>query len=377
MKKYILLLLTLILLIPVSAVSAVKDVGSYAEVDRYIDPSLPEKDKQILREVMLNLDKEDRKNVFYINEADGFFTANKVEALKEFKVKYKNLINTDGKLKKDPNYVEPKYEVEKEAGLVSTLAYLPPTNVCPTAHTGPFRRVKSKIGYSRVNAYVYLPQKGTEAVMTPKSKTVNGVTKMTGDTAYMYLGAINTATGQQVDAGLSLNYGDGIPPVNPTEETWAMTWLGMDSIASGSPANFKMGTTAFMKFYIPANNQAALYVSGTAKNGLPLEQTMVWNVLPNKQFTPSGANMLVKRVTSIAQSIGYEDFTTGSYLNNARWSNVNIGTTAGSETPWNASHIGTGTSGDPSHCGYKANSVLIDWVSWSEETIKIKTGILP
>jgi hypothetical protein len=158
--------------------------------------------------------------------------------------------------------------------------------------------------------------------------------------------------------------------VTASEETWGMFSLGMGSVISGSPANFKMGTNASVKFYIPTNNQATLAVSGTSKSGTPLSQTVVWNVDPTKQFTISGSQMQMKRVTSIAQTVGYQDFTTGSYLYNAQWNNVKVGTTSGSEQLMNASSTSTG-------CAYQPSNVLVDWVSWAQETVKVKTGALP
>nr|WP_145160582.1 hypothetical protein [Paenibacillus terrae] len=110
MKKSILNLLVaaVVLTVPMSSVNAENDamtgnsiVQEQAVTDvGYIDPKLPEKDKQILKEVMKNLDKEDRENVFFIDETDGFFTSNRQDRLNEYKLKYKDLVSEDGKLKK-------------------------------------------------------------------------------------------------------------------------------------------------------------------------------------------------------------------------------------------------------------------------------------
>ncbi|MBJ9993252.1 hypothetical protein [Paenibacillus sp. S28] len=389
MKKSILNLLVaaVVLTVPMSSVNAENDamtgnsiVQEQAVTDvGYIDPKLPEKDKQILKEVMKNLDKEDRENVFFIDETDGFFTSNRQDRLNEYKLKYKDLVSEDGKLKKKPNYkdiVQDKSELTCETSDESAfttfgLGYSHPSTACASANSGPYRKVLSVPGKSRITANVYLPVKGTEIYMNPKDKTVGGVTKKTGDAADMYLGALNTIGTKvyQVDAGLQFNWGDGKAPETPTEETWGMISLGMGSVISGSPANFKMGTTAFMKFYIPQSNQAALSVSGTAKDGTPLSQTIVWNVDSEKGFTTYGTAMQVKRITSIAQTTGYEDLTTGSYVYNAQWNDVKVGTASGTEQLMNASLTST-------NCGYQPSNILVDWTSWAQETVKVKTGPL-
>ncbi|QSF44930.1 hypothetical protein [Paenibacillus tianjinensis] len=379
-KGLLYLLFVLVLAIPlnvVSAESSSNDISNKVDFG-YIDPKLPQKDQKILREVMQNLDKEDRENVFYIDENTGYFTANRTEKLNEYKAKYKDIIGSDGNLKHDVNYKENAQSVSalecEKIGLDATFSvasFANPTTPCNSADSGPFRKVVSTTGKSRITADLYLPAKGTEMVMSPKSITVDGKQTTTGDTAYIYVGALNTVGSvvHQVDAGLQFNYGDGVDPMYATEETWAMTSLDMGSVISGSPANFKMGTNAFMKFYIPANNQAALSVSGTAKDGSALTATMVWNVSATKGFTTSGSLMQVKRITSIAQLYKHEDLTTGSYMNNVQWNNVKVGTVSGSEQLMNASTTSSG-------CGYKTSNILVEWTSWAQEVIRVKTGTL-
>ncbi|WP_223067357.1 hypothetical protein [Paenibacillus caui] len=368
-KKLCFFLLILVLLVPATLVNA-KNQSQLNEDVGYIDSRLPEKDKEILKEVMKNLDKEDRENVLFIDE-DGYFTMNKLDKLNEYKEKYKELIGPDGKLKRDPNYKEKTVNLgEAVEPNVSILSYTNPTTSCPSANSGPFRKIASAKGYSRITTNLYLPIKGTDISMTPKTVNTPNGPQSTYDTAYMYVGAYNVGTDGNtytVDAGLMFNYGDSIDPVYPTEETWAMTSLGMSSVISGSPANFKMGTSAFMKFYIPTSNQAALYVTGTAKNGTPLSQTIVWNVSSIKNFSTYGTNMQVKRITAIGQK--YEDLTTGSYLYNAQWSDVKVGTASGTEQLQNAASTATS-------CGYQTYNVLVDFTDFSRETVKVKTGTL-
>ncbi|AEI45637.1 hypothetical protein [Paenibacillus mucilaginosus] len=340
--------------IPISSAQANKDTVGF------IDERLSKDQKDKLKEVMKNLDPEDRENV-YLFDLDGSFTANRVELIEEFKKQNKDKLDTNGKLKKNANANETQTAVKK-SGVVETLAYTNPAASCVSASSGPYRKVVSSTGKSRLTANIYLPIKNSEIV----------INKYPNEAAHIYTGAING--NQQVDAGLMFNWGDGVAPVTATEETWAMSTLGMN-YSSGTIGNFKMGQTVFMKFYVPANNQAVLNVEGYKKDNTYLSATAVYTVDPSKGFTTNGANMKVKRVTSIGQDFDAdptkhsENLTTGSYLNNVKWSNVKVGTTSGTEQLQTAS-----TTSES--CGYKTSNVLVDFVSFSQETVRVKAGTL-
>lgn len=135
-----------------------------------------------------------------------------------------------------------------------------------------------------------------------------------------------------------------------------------------------MGQTVFMKFYVSASNQVTLNVEGYKKDNSFLSATAVYGVDPSKGFTVGGSTMSVKRITSVAQDFTpgagtSENLTTGSSLYNVVWSNVKVGVASGSEQLQNASTTSTS-------CGYKTSNVLVDFTSYSQESIKVKAGTL-
>ena len=239
MKKWLIIVLTAALTTLMAPSILAK---SNQNENIFIDSRLSVEDQLELLSVMKNLDKEDRQNVLYIRE-DGSFTANRLEILEEFKLRNKDKI-VNNKLNVDWNTDDKTaiYDsIVQSAAPISTSSYTNPTNACPSDNTGPFRRVMSKSGYSRLTADIYLPSKSlSEAYMK------NG----TNDKGYIYSGAV-TSIGH-IDMGLALNYESGSQPWN---ETWGMFVKGHSS--ESTPAefgNYKMGQTVFFKYYTPADN---------------------------------------------------------------------------------------------------------------------------
>lgn len=336
MKKYLALLLSVLLL--GSLVGTTVFAQPNIDTNFYIDSKLPVKDRIALGEIMRALDPEDRKNVIFIFE-DGSFTANRLELLEEFRKQNQDNFDKNGKIKlfKSP-------DVTKVKNKVTIAAYQNPSTE-GTGGSGPYRRVLSKTGYSRLTANIYLPDKYlNEAYMKPGLPIP--------DKGYIYTGAVTT--GGQIDMGLALNYDYG---TTSTMETWGMFIVGDNGDNDANFGNFKMGTTVFLKYYTPSDNTAALYVSGVAKDGSPLAITLTAQIPSYKGFKVNGTGMQIKRITSIGQDT--EDLTTGSYIKNVHWSNVKIGTTS------------------ESFVGYKTSNVLVDYFSQSDEKVWVKAGTLP
>ncbi|HAG10757.1 MAG TPA: hypothetical protein DCK76_05100 [Desulfotomaculum sp.] len=335
----------------------------------YIDSSLPEKDKAIMKDIMEHLDKEDRENVLYI-ALDGSYYANKASLLAEFKKQNEGKFDATGKLKLLTNEIPLIDEgninsitkpdvttLTEETGLTATSSgYQHPSSQCTNNNSGPYRKVLSKSGYSRLIANIYLPAKPNEAVMTPSATS--------GDKGYIYTGAVTS--GGQIDMGLALNYEAGPAPTN---ETWGMFVTGASSVITPDYGNYKMGTSVYMKYYTPQNNQAALYCSGYDKAGNPSIHTLVVAVSTSLNFKTSGVGMQIKRITSIGQIKNHQDLTTGSFIKNVGWSNVKIGTTSGSEVLMNSSNTS-------SMCGYKTSNVLVDYTNQANEKVWVKCGNL-
>lgn len=336
----------------------------------YIDPRLPEKEQVTMKKIMQSLDKEDRENVLFIDE-DGCVIANRLELIEEFKKQNKDKFNKDGKLKKIKKVTPVNEEVLPNGDLdlisIASTGYIHPSVEYPSANSGPFRRVLSTEGHSRLIANIYLPAKTSgEAYMNPKTVTncTHDTTHTTtGDKGYIYTGAVTS--GGQIDMGLALNYDAG---PNFWNETWGMFVEGAEVITPDY-GNYKLGQTVFFKYYSPQNNQAALYVSGLDKSGNTSEHTLVVAVSSTKGFRTDGQGMKIKRITSVGQSVGHEDLTTGSYIKNVGWNNVKIGTYSGSEELMNS----TNTS---EFGGYKLENILVDYTDQANEKVWVKCGTL-
>ncbi|ANS74340.1 hypothetical protein AWM70_06875 [Paenibacillus yonginensis] len=353
MKKTIAVLFSVMLL--ASTIKPVSAEPSFGKI--MIDSQISSRDRATLQNVMEGLDPEDRENVIYLYE-DGTITANKVELINEFKAENANSIGPDGKLKLTPNnelrgFVENASDgFANEDSPITTYAYTNPNSVCTSDNAGPFRRVLSTTGKSRITANIYLPSKSASEVYISNSNT---------EQAYIYMGA--SAPGGELDMGLALNYAPGS---STTNETWGMFIKG-DTSNDANFGNFKMGSEVFMKFYVVSSSAVALYVNGVNKSGVAKEYTLTAQVSSSKGFNTSGSNMQVKRLTTIAQKP--QNLTSGSYLYNVHWYNVKVGTASGTEVLMDSTNTA-------SACGYQISNVLVNYISQNNEYIKLKAGTL-
>jgi hypothetical protein len=185
-----------------------------------------------MKEVMRPLDKEDRENVLYIAE-DGTIIANKPSLKSEFIEQNKGNIE-NGKLRKataeelQERIVKQKdQENETQSADFTTAAYTTPALNCTNTSagaraTGPFRRVESTKGFTRLEASIHLPSKtASEAYINPSSVGTPN------DKGYIYSGSYIYGSGSNsnsivytVDLGLSLNYNAGN---TPSQETWGIS----------------------------------------------------------------------------------------------------------------------------------------------------------
>ncbi|ATW25713.1 dockerin type I domain-containing protein [Candidatus Formimonas warabiya] len=373
MLRKMFLLVVLVFFTLLSIPAGAKD----AEKADFIDNRLSLEDQIKMENVMKNLAKEDRENVLFI-DLDGSILANRLELIEEFKKRNSDLLGKDGKLIRwfTTQTDTPEKEIssattgeismdDADAPAVITSApswgWNHPANELPNIKSGPYRRISSTTGFSCLTAQIYLPDKysGEAFVNTDNAK---------GDTLHIYSGA-NTSAGK-VDAGLLLNY---------TSETWGM-FINPNpddnpNVGWAQPkdlGNFKMGTTVDFKYYTPCDNQFALAVSGVDKYGNPSNHTAVVNVPESYEFRSDGVGMQVKRVTSIAQTFDHQDLTTGSFLRNAKWANVKIGTSLGSVVLMTNNTTSSADSG-----GFKGENVLVNYTDPANEKVWIKCGVIP
>lgn len=358
--------------------SLIGSANAAPKEELYIDSSLSFEEQKAIKQVMLTLDKEDRENVLYIKE-DGTIIANKKTLKDEFVEQNKDKIE-NGKLRKATaeelrsRTVEPQTSTYESTNFdFSTAAYSTPTLNCTNTvqgarKTGPFRRVESTKGYTRLEASIYLPSKvSNEAYINPTSVGSSNDKGYIYTGSYIYASSTSTSIYYTVDLGLALNYDAG---ATSSMETWGM-YINGGTLASGTFGNFKLGSTVAMKYYISSDNNHTLTVAGYDKNSVYQSKTVVMSTPSSQGFTVANANKIsVRRVTSIAQTENSENFTTGSYIKNVGWSDVKVGTSSTNVTLMNS----TNTS---YFCAYNPGNVQVDYVSQAQEKVWVKAGTLP
>lgn len=296
-------------------------------------------------------------------DADGSILSNKIELIEEFKEQNANLIDEKGKLKQPITTKALTSLSDQGTGLLTSsntsswTGWKYPEAACPSVKTGPYRKVTTQQGYSRMQATIKLPTKNQGIIMTP--------TASSEDKGYVYMGATDKRN-NQIDAGVAFNYGAGPYYWN---EAWDMFIAGADPGSSPGFGTFKPGW-AVMKFYIPEDNKIVLEVTGTNKKNNELATfTVAANVTGwLKDFNANGSQVTLKRVTSIAQE--KEDLTTGSILGSSsdpvKWESVKIGTSTSNMIYPTIGYF----------CGYQVSNVLVNFKDHSYEDVRIKTGTL-
>lgn len=142
------------------------------KIEALIDKDLPDNEKKKIKEIMYLLDEKHRQNVIHIN-ADGSIVSNKKQLKEEFKTKNKSLLDNSGKLKELPSQwvkTEIAEEVKPDTGAklnlgVASTGWKYPDYQSENANSGPYRRVYSGTGYSRLRASLEVPKKGAGIYM--------------------------------------------------------------------------------------------------------------------------------------------------------------------------------------------------------------------
>lgn len=214
---------------------------------------------------------------------------------------------------------------------------------CRDEHTGPYRRVYSKPGYSYQRSSVYLPTDKSADLYEEKSGG-------SGDTAFVYVGGWG-GKGGAVDAGFQ--HGRYMAR---EQDDWAPFFLieqpgGASGVTvsterqrSGDPWRLLAGQAADLTFWV--SQEAGQTILSMTMSGVtnisreaatltlraPVDARYAWDAL-------GGGNVL-KRMTTIGQKRGHQNLQSGSYLRNVRWTNSVIGTTAANARAWQGEQTG-------------------------------------
>ncbi|WP_027481110.1 hypothetical protein [Deinococcus pimensis] len=218
-----------------------------------------------------------------------------------------------------------------------------PAGRCESEKSGPYRRVYSNPGFAFMSARVYLP--GEDAGELRENKAAGH-----GDTAFVYVGGWG-GRGGAVDAGFqhgraSKDRVDDWAPFFLVQQAGGKSVITVSSEkqAGGAAWRLAAGTEAFLKFWVTREDGVTrlnLYVEGTtSQDGVPGSLTLSAPVDDTFGWDPSGGRNILKRMTTIGQTFGKENLTSGSFLTGVRWSEGRIGRTEADAHPWAAADTG-------------------------------------
>ena len=216
-------------------------------------------------------------------------------------------------------------------------------------NTGAFRRVLSKTGFAFEAADIHLP--GGNNIST---LAVGGGLKPSGDTVYVYLGG-RGSSGGEVDAGFQYS---------AAKNNWSL-FLAVSKFgftygpSPGAPVHprFAADQTVHLEFEVVAPDVLEVRGTGILDGGgtpvtlairvdasaFPLTHSNVEadlaGTLTGFGWDPAGGGNRLKRVTSLAQIAGHEDFDTGSFVHGVDWSNCTLGKTKSAAAAWKAADI--------------------------------------
>jgi hypothetical protein len=246
-------------------------------------------------------------------------------------------------------------------------------------NTGPFRRALSKTGFAYEAADIALPGRNDITALDP-----SGRLKPSGDTVYVYLGG-RGSRGGEVDAGLQYS---------AAHDNWSL-FLAVGGFgytygpSPGAPAHprFVSGQTVRLEFEVIETDEVEVRATGIDEAATDVPPTPVTHAIrldvsafpesnanvdadragrpTNFGWNPSGAGNRLKRVTSMAQEAGHENFLSGSFVHGVEWANCVIGRSPGDAAPWSAAN----TSGFTTHPDN--GTVSVDFASQAEETVSI------
>lgn len=306
-----------------------------------------------MKDVLSKLDEKHRENVVHVKE-DGTIISNKKQLKEEFITKNAKLIGKDGKLIKKPSawVKDEKTEPDQPSLLplsIQSTGWKYPDYQSENVNSGPYRRVFSNTGYSRLRGNLSLPAKNNGVYMSSLN-----------DKAYAYTGAVDSG-GKGIDIGLAYNYESGD---QAHQESWGMFMAGSSNVTMPSNKNFQGGQTVYIDFYTWATNAVALYAEGYNRAGYFVGSTLTAELGSSYKFYADGTGMKVKRITSIAQSP--QNLTSGSEINYVGWNNIEIGQRYNPAVSQNWGLF----------YGYPKTSILVDYTDQSNEKVRVKTGTL-
>ncbi|MFC3862636.1 hypothetical protein ACFOPQ_17870 [Deinococcus antarcticus] len=214
---------------------------------------------------------------------------------------------------------------------------------CKDERSGPYRRVYSKPGYAYQHSRIYLPSDNHGDLHEEKSAGC-------GDTCFIYTGGWG-AKGGAVDAGFQHGR-----YMNQGQDDWAPFFLvqqpgGPSAItvsdqrqAGGDPWRLAAGQDAELAFWVTQDADLtvlSLFIRGVT-NLDRTESTLTLRAPIDARFgwDAGGGLNILKRMTTIGQTYGKQNLSTGSFMQGVNWQQSRIGTSEADAQDWRAEHTG-------------------------------------
>ncbi len=307
---------------------AAQNALALQEMDQYIDEDIVGVERDVMQEVLLRLDPEDRENVVYIAE-DGSIYSTSTE-LKDEWVTYE--LNDEGKFENDLGeemlspFVDTAVESEMIAANLENYMHNLISPMVAEGGEGPYRRVGSNTGYSWMSGYLTLPASSNVYVPNGGVMEKDDPDNFQKDTPYAYFGG-TCSGGKEIDAGMMYNGG---------KKNWSLFIAAGENALQNDTVRFRANQKVFLKYYVSGSNEVTVSVegtldgsTGTQKRTLTLANATGWNT--------SGNRCSLKHVVSMAQG-DYENFKSGAYVKGVKWSDIYIGTSSANNAAWTASY---------------------------------------
>lgn len=248
-------------------------------MNQYIDESIVGDEREVMQEILLNVEPENRENVVYIDENDNIYAT-----------------NPDLKERITVEYPEPSllFDINNE-------------DIMPLdTGNGAYRRISTVPGFSWMSGYVYLPAIGNNFYVANKDL----------ETPHLYIGG---SAGAEVDAGMLFN---------TYKEDWSL-FISVDRHPVAYTTRYMAGQQVFLKYYVTSDNNVVIQATGYDVNG---DKNTYIKRAKAEGWRVDGTNCCLKRVTTISQN--GQNLHSGSYMKNISWSNWKIGTSSTKNADW-------------------------------------------
>jgi hypothetical protein len=261
-----------------------------------IDPEIQGIERQAIADIMSTLPEDWRENVILITDNNEIYV-NRPELRS---VLSSTMLSRDGVLETADGR---RMAAFQGAAAPKSPDNLAPLAACSNIGTGGYRRLSSKVGggLSSLTKYAY-----SKAIIGLPSESSGGITAdLSFETPHVYLGGTGAGVSTEVDAGF-MYFKDS----TYTSGGWELITNVGGVYTYG--VVLSPGSSPTLEFLVPADDYVALRTWGGIVH--PISTGPLTIAAYAAGWKTNGVGNTLKRVTSIAQLPGQQDFSTGARL---------------------------------------------------------------